>query len=145
LTPADEIIPSKADRPGPAIMKTIVLKSDSRPVMKRLRSVLAQVPDRCQYGEEQQCRERLQTSLDRFCAFDDALRRRRQIAAAREHKERIEEILVFLHDLDDLTEDEADSTVFEEMALLFADLGRVARSGAAIMRTLRKRAVPSPR
>ncbi len=113
-----------------------ILESEAPTTLKRLRSILAEVPEHCEYGEQLHCRERLQTAIDRFCAFDEIRQRRRQLAAARDHKEQIEAILGFLGDLDELSEGEIDRSVFEEMALLFIDISRLGQSGAAILRSL---------
>ncbi|HEV7338320.1 MAG TPA: hypothetical protein VGO06_20270 [Bosea sp. (in: a-proteobacteria)] len=82
------------------------------------------------------CRERLDGALERFDQLERRRESRRQLAKARDHKERIAALLGFLSDLDSLTEAESDRSVFEEMALLFAEIGRSAQAGAAALREL---------
>lgn len=82
------------------------------------------------------CRERLDGALERFDQLERRREFRRQLAKARDHKERIAALLGFLSDLDLLTEAESDRSVFEEMALLFAEIGRSAQAGAAALREL---------
>lgn len=82
------------------------------------------------------CRETLDGALDRFDQLERRREARRQLATARDHKERIAALLGFLSDLDSLTEAESDRSVFEEMALLFAEIGRSAQAGEAALREL---------
>lgn len=82
------------------------------------------------------CRETIDGALDRFDQLERRREARRQFATARDHKERITALLGFLSDLDSLTEAESDRSVFEEMALLFAEIGRSAQAGAAALREL---------
>lgn len=82
------------------------------------------------------CRERLDGALERFDQLERRRESRRQLAKARDHKERIAALLGFLSDLDSLTEAESDRSVFEEMALLFAEIGRSAQAGATALREL---------
>lgn len=82
------------------------------------------------------CRVSLDDALDRFDELERRRESRRQLAAARDQKERIAALLGFLSDLDSLTEAESDRSVFEEMALLFAEIGRSAQAGAAALREL---------
>jgi len=82
------------------------------------------------------CRERLNGALARFDEQERRRDMRRRLAAAREHKERIAAILHFLSELDALTEAEADRTVFEEFALLFAEITRSADAAVSALRGL---------
>ncbi|WP_332700113.1 hypothetical protein [Bosea sp. (in: a-proteobacteria)] len=82
------------------------------------------------------CREKLDGALDRFDQLERRRESRRQLATAHDQKERIAALLDFLSDLDSLTEAESDRSVFEEMALLFAEIGRSAQAGAAALREL---------
>lgn len=82
------------------------------------------------------CRETLAGALERFDTLEHRREARRSLAEARDHKDRIVALLSFLSDLDALTETESDRTVFEEMALLFLEIGRSAEAGAAALREL---------
>lgn len=82
------------------------------------------------------CRETLDGALDRFDQLERRRAWRRQLATARDHKERISALLVFLSELNALTEAESDRSVFEELALLFIEIARSAEAGAAALREL---------
>lgn len=82
------------------------------------------------------CRETLDGALDRFDQLERRREWRRQLATARDHKERISALLVFLSEIDALSEAESDRSVFEELALLFIEIGRSAEAGAAALREL---------
>ena len=82
------------------------------------------------------CRETLDGALERFDRLESRRESRRQLATARDHKERIAALLSFLSDLDSLTEGESDRSVFEELALLFVEIARSAEAGAAALREL---------
>jgi len=82
------------------------------------------------------CRETLDGALDRFDQLERRREWRRQLTTARDHKERISALLVFLSELDALTEAESDRGVFEELALLFIEIVRSAEAGAAALREL---------
>ena len=82
------------------------------------------------------CRETLDGALDRFDQLERRREWRRQLTTARDHKERISALLVFLSELDALSEVENDRSVFEELALLFIEIARSAEAGAAALREL---------
>jgi hypothetical protein len=77
------------------------------------------------------CRTTLDSALNRFSAIEDRRRLHAALADARRHRDWIADQLVFLAELDDITERETDRTVFEEMALLFDEI--VAAAGAAAL------------
>lgn len=82
------------------------------------------------------CRETLDGALDRFDQLERRREWRRQLTTARDHKERISALLVFLSELDALSEAENDRSVFEELALLFVEIARSAEAGATALREL---------
>lgn len=82
------------------------------------------------------CRETLDGALDRFDQLERRREWRRQLTTARDHKERISALLVFLSELDALSEVENDRSVFEELALLFIEIASSAEAGAAALREL---------
>ncbi|PTM42103.1 hypothetical protein [Bosea sp. 124] len=96
----------------------------------RLRQILLPAGVNCT------CRDTLAGALERFDLLERRREARRQLAEARDHKERIAALLSFLSDLDTVTEVESDRTVFDEMALLFEEIGRSAEAGAAALREL---------
>jgi hypothetical protein len=82
------------------------------------------------------CRETLDGALDRFDQLERRREARRRLTDARDHKIRIESLMLFLTDLDTLTEVESDRGVFEEMALLFVEIAHSAEAGAAALRAM---------
>lgn len=100
------------------------------PVAKRLAAVIKNLPLDCD------CRRRLDDALERFAALEERRNAREHVANALRQRERIEAILVFLKDLDDLTAIEADRSVYAEIALLFEDIATFAREGSDAMRKM---------
>ncbi len=82
------------------------------------------------------CRERVREALSRFADLEARRHARRELAEARHQRERIAAILVFLEELDEIASDEADTGVFQEIALLFRDVAEAAASGAEAMERL---------
>jgi hypothetical protein len=107
-----------------------VAPHDVTDVTQRLRNILLRANFDCG------CRETLAGALDRFTALEQRRQVRSGIAAARDHKARIVNILHFLSELDEVTDGESDRTVFEEMALLFIDIADCATAGASALRAI---------
>jgi hypothetical protein len=99
-------------------------------VTQRLRNILLRANLDCG------CRETLAGALDRFTALEQRRQVRSGIAAARDRKARIVNILHFLSELDEVTDGERDRTVFEEMTLLFIDIADCATAGASALRAI---------
>lgn len=99
-------------------------------LMGRLQVVLTRMDLDCN------CREILSEALERFSDLESRRLARRSLLRARDHKDRIDALLMLLSDLDQLTENEKDRTVFVEMALLFEEIGRSAEAGAAALRSI---------
>lgn len=82
------------------------------------------------------CRARLDEALARFAALEGMRTARAHLSDARRQRERIEAILAFLKDLDELVATEADRSVFAEIALLFDDIAAAAAEGSRALRAL---------
>jgi len=82
------------------------------------------------------CRSQLDEALDRFAAMERKRMMRGHLADACKQSRKIEAILPFLRELDELTPAERDRSVYLEMALLFDDIANAAVAGAAAMRSL---------
>jgi hypothetical protein len=82
------------------------------------------------------CREMLRSAVDRFLALEARRLSKTLLTRARARKERIAAILTLLSELDQLTEDESDRSVFEEFALLFDEISRTAVAGSAALREI---------
>lgn len=108
-------------------------------LIARLRIVLTRTDMDCG------CREVLSSALERFSDLEARRLSRRLLLCACDHKDRIAAILALLSELNQLTENETDRTVFEEMALLFDEIGRSAVAGAAALRDIDPPKVNCPR
>jgi hypothetical protein len=105
----------------------------------RLQTVLTRMDLDCS------CREILSDALERFSNLEEQRLSRRSLLRARDHKDRIDAILMLLSELDQLTENEKDRSVFTEMALLFDEIGRSAEAGAAALRDIEPPTLNCPR
>lgn len=106
---------------------------DTASLIERLRRVLLFSELDCR------CRDTLALALDRFSTLERRRLSRHGLAQAREHKDRITAILSLLSELDQVTEGERDRSVFEEMALLFIEIGNSAQAGAIALRAIEER------
>ncbi len=97
---------------------------------RRLSAVIRDVELDCD------CRARLDEALARFATLEEGRTARAHLADARRQRERIEAILAFLKDLDELVATEADRSVFAEIALLFDDIAAAAAEGSRSMQVL---------
>jgi hypothetical protein len=95
------------------------------PLVGRLANLLSGVDLDCA------CRTKLDDALARFADLERLRERRQLLADARQQVARINTLLDFLRELDDLGLNEADRTVFDEVAQLFEDVAAAARQGAA--------------
>lgn len=82
------------------------------------------------------CESRLDETLALFALLERRRTLRGHLLNARHHREKIEAILFFLNDLDELEPTEQDHSVYEDIALLFDDISGIAREGASSMRQL---------
>jgi hypothetical protein len=96
------------------------IPADAGDLVSRLRRDLSMVEIDCA------CRTTLDSALNRFSALEHRRRLLAALADARRHRDWIAAQLGFLAELDDITECESDSTVFEEMALLFDEIAAAA-------------------
>lgn len=118
-----KILTSGAPGPGHAA-------GSGRDVIARLTTAMKNARLDCQ------CRSQLDEALDRFAAMERRRGMRADLADACGQRRRIEAILVFLQDLDDLGATEQDYSVYNDIALLFDDIASAAAEGAEAMRRL---------
>ena len=83
-----------------------------------------------------ECRSQLDEALDRFAAMERRRMMRGNLSNACSQRRKIEAILLFLRDLDDLKATEQDYSVYKDVAFLFDDIADAAREGADAMRRL---------
>jgi hypothetical protein len=96
----------------------------------RLRRTLSTIELDCQ------CRTKLDDALDRFSALEGRRQLRSGLREARHRRVMIADQVSFLDDIDEITEDETDLTVFEEMALLFDEVANQAVKAAQALRQI---------
>lgn len=82
------------------------------------------------------CRSRLADALARFAALETRREARRELAEARHQRDLVAGIVGLMSDLDEIAWDEADASVYGELAHLFDDVAAAARRGAAALRSL---------
>lgn len=109
-------------------MPTLAYSSDATDLVARLRRVLTGIDLDCS------CRARLDGALDRFTALEYRRQMRKAIAEAREQRDQIIARLAFLAEIDEITEQEADRTVFAEVVLLFDEISVAAAEAARAIR-----------
>lgn len=102
----------------------VLSPSQPEDLFHRLRRVLSLLHLDCE------CRETLDGVLDRFSSLELRRQLKTALGHARGQRDWISAQLDFLADLDEITEQEADDSVFEEMAMLFDEI-RVAATSAA--------------
>ncbi len=101
-----------------------------RDIVARLAAVVKNARLDCE------CRSQLDEALDRFAAMERRRTIRSDLSKAGSQRRKIEAILLFLQDLDDLKTTEQDYSVFKDVALLFDDIAIAAKEGAEAMRRL---------
>jgi hypothetical protein len=109
-------------------MSTLVHSEQTTDLVSRLRRVLAAVDLDCG------CRTTLDGVLNRFTSLEYRRQMRQALASAREQKDQIIARVAFLAELDEITIRESDQTVFEEMALLFDEIGAAAAEASNAIR-----------
>lgn len=107
-------------------------------VIQRVRGIVGGLDLDCE------CRSKLDGALQRFEALEDRRQLRRLILDARHQSERIAALLDLARELDELTSEEPDLSVFEEIALLFDGMREAAALGADDMRAARQVRIPGP-
>lgn len=96
-------------------------------VIRRIKTLIEGIDLDCE------CRARLNDALARFATLEHRRMLRQHLVQARQHRERIEAILGFLQEVDDLVVTEPDRSVYKELALLFEEVAGIAKEGAAAM------------
>lgn len=106
-------------------------KPEPSPLMMRVRTVLGALDLDCR------CRDKVDAALERFETLEARRQLRGFILDARHQAERIAALLELVGELDTLTTDEKDLSVFAEIGHLFEDIREAAARGAEDMATAR--------
>lgn len=109
-----------------------VTQPSPSPLLARVRTVLNGLDLDCE------CRDKLDAALERFVALENRRQLRGLILDARHQAERIAALLELVSELDTVSTDEADLSVFQEIALLFDDIKGAAERGAEDMVSARE-------
>ncbi|GAB4228124.1 MAG: hypothetical protein Kow0032_08080 [Methyloligellaceae bacterium] len=104
--------------------------TQARDLLIRLERVLssAELDCRCQMAVDRMVR--------RFFALEHRRRLRENLHYARHQRELIVVLLTFLEELDQITPQEADPTIFGELASLFDEIGDRAGAAASALREM---------
>ncbi len=111
-------------------MPALARSSETNDLVLRLRRVLSGVDLDCQ------CRVTLEGALNRFTALEYRRHVRKALAGAREQRDQIVARLAFLAEIDELTEQEPDRSVFAEVAMLFDEIGAAASEASMAIRSV---------
>jgi hypothetical protein len=106
-------------------------------ILHRMRAILSGLDLDCE------CRTKLDGALQRFEALEERRQLRRLVLDARYQVERIAALLDLVRELDEISADEPDLSVFEEIAHLFKDMEEAASRGARDMASVRECRRPS--
>lgn len=104
--------------------------TNSNDVVNRLRRILSSVQLDCE------CRATLDVALDRFSSVEGRRQLRSALAEARRQRKWIAAQLAFLADLDEITEQETDESVYGEIAGIFDEIGSAAERAANVLRDM---------
>jgi hypothetical protein len=109
-------------------MTTLLNPTGRKDLISRLRRVLATAQLDCQ------CRATLDGALARFSALESHRHLRGALGEARRQREWIAAQLAFLAELDEITAQETDGSVYEEVAALFDEIAAAAALAAQAIR-----------
>jgi hypothetical protein len=107
-------------------------KSREPSLMPRVRTLVSTLDLDCE------CRKKLDTAPQRFEALENRREIRRLLLDARQQADRISALLDFAGELDTITTEEQDITVFDEIVLLFEEMKNAAACGAEDMARIRE-------
>ena len=105
----------------------LVARPEPTPLSTRFRAVMDTLELDCQ------CRSKLDAALERFGALEQRRQLRGLILDARRQADRIATLLELVGELNAVSTDESDLSVFKEIALLFEDIKAAAARGAEDM------------
>lgn len=97
---------------------------------QRIRNLISTVALDCD------CRQRVNDALQRFISQEQSRHDRRCLMDARQQRASIAALVDLLGELEDVSWQEGDRTVFAELANIFDDIARMAAMGAAAMRLI---------
>lgn len=114
-------------------MAALTADGDITELVARFRRVVSSI------NLDQECLAKLNGALTRFTSLEYRRQLRKSLSEARERKDQIIARIAFLAELDELNENEADRSVFAEMALLFEEIASAAKEAATALILSEKR------
>jgi len=109
---------------------TIGLDENAGQLTRRIRNLIGTVALDCD------CRQRVNDALQRFIAQEQARHDRRCLMDARQQRASIAALVDLLGELEEVSWQEGDRSVFGELAHIFDDIARMATQGANAMQQI---------
>ena len=113
---------------GPSL--TVEREEDAGHLTQRIRNLIGTVALDCD------CRQRVNDALQRFAAQERHRHDRQCLLDARQHRASIAALVDLLGELEDVTWQEGDRSVFAELAHIFDDIAHMAAQGSAAMQMI---------
>ena len=113
---------------GPPV--TVEREEDAGRLTQRIRNLIGTVALDCD------CRQRVNDALQRFAAQEQHRHDRQCLMDARQQRASIAALVDLLGELEDVTWQEGDRSVFAELAHIFDDIARMAAQGSAAMQMI---------
>lgn len=109
---------------------TVTTEESAGQLTQRIRNLISTVALDCD------CRQRVNDALQRFVSQEQSRHDRRCLMDARQQRASIAALVELLGELEDVTWQEGDRTVFGELAHIFDDIARMATLGSAAMQLI---------
>lgn len=119
---------------GPPL--TIERDEDAPGLTRRIRNLIGTVALDCD------CRQRVNDALQRFATQEQHRHDRQCLMDARQQRASIAALIDLLGELEDVTWQEGDRSVFAELAHIFDDIARMAAQGSAAMQMISRETAP---
>ena len=111
-------------------LPSIPASEDAKHLTQRIRNLIGTVALDCD------CRQRVNDALLRFGEQEKSRHARRCLLDARQHRASIAALVELLGELEDVSWQEGDRSVFSELAHIFDDIARRAALGSAAMQLI---------
>ena len=119
---------------GPPV--TVEREEDAGRLTQRIRNLIGTVALDCD------CRQRVNDALQRFVTQEQQRHDRQCLMQARQHRASIAALVDLLGELEDVSWQEGDRSVFAELAHIFDDIARMAAQGSAAMQMISRETAP---
>lgn len=113
---------------GPPL--TVEASENAGQLTRRIRNLIGTVALDCD------CRQRVNDALQRFMTQEQQRHDRQCLLTARQHRASIAALVDLLGELEDVSWQEGDRSVFAELAHIFDDIARMAALGSAAMQMI---------